>query len=203
MSQGLVVGVTGGIGSGKSTVARLFAQRGAGVVDTDEVAHALTAQGGAAIPSIRARFGERYVDANGALDRAAMRSLAFSDPDARRDLEAILHPMIGATCTRLIAALDTPYALYVVPLLIETGGRRAGIDRILVVDCPEAVQVERVMRRSGMSEQQVRAIMAAQATRVQRLAHADDIIDNAGDEASLLAQVDALHARYLSLAGHV
>jgi len=203
VSPRLVVGVTGGIGSGKSTVARLFAQRGAGVVDTDEVAHALTAQGGTAIPSIRARFGERYVDANGALDRAAMRALAFSDPDARRDLEAILHPMIGAACAQLIASLDTPYVLHVVPLLVETGGRRAGMDRILVIDCPEAVQVERVMRRSKLSEEEVRAIMAAQATRAERLADADDIIDNAGDEAALLAQVDALHARYLSLAGHV
>ncbi len=202
MSRPLVVGVTGGIGSGKSTVARLFEQRGAGVVDTDDVAHALTAPGGAAIAPIRARFGERYLDGNGALDRAAMRALAFQDPDARRDLEAILHPMIRDACRRLIAALDTPYVLYVVPLLVETGGRQPVMDRVLVIDCPEAVQVERVMRRSGMAEDEVRAIMAAQATRAERLRHADDIIDNAGDEASLSAQVDALHARYLSLAGH-
>ncbi len=202
MNRVFVVGVTGGIGSGKSTVARLFEQRGAGVVDTDDVAHDLTAPGGAAIAPIRARFGERYLDANGALDRAAMRALAFQDPGARRDLEAILHPMIRDASKRLIAALDTPYVLYVVPLLVETGGRQPGMDRILVVDCPEAVQVERVVRRSGMAEDEVRAIMAAQASRAERLRHADDIIDNAGDEASLSAQVDALHAHYLSLAGH-
>lgn len=203
MSTPLVVGVTGGIGSGKSTVARLFEQHGAGVVDTDEIAHALTAPGGAAMPALRARFGEHFVDRDGALDRAAMRELAFRDAHARRDLEAILHPLIRERSAQRIAVLGTPYVLLVIPLLVETGGRRAGMDRVLVVDCPEQVQVERVVRRSGLSEEQVRTIMAAQATRAQRLAHADDIVDNGADEAALQPQVAALHGRYLSLSGHV
>ena len=198
----LVVGVTGGIGSGKTTVTRLFEQRGAGVVDTDEIARALTAPGGEAIAAIRARFGAAYLDAKGGLDRGAMRALAFRDPAARRDLEAILHPMIRAHADRMVVALDVPYVLLVVPLLVETGGKRSGMTRVLVIDCPEQVQIERVVRRSGLSVDQVKAIMAAQATRAQRLAHADDIIDNGGDQAGLAAQVDSLHRRYMSLAEH-
>lgn len=203
MSTRLVVGVTGGIGSGKSTVAALFQQRGAGVVDTDEVARTLTAPGGAAIAAIRARFGAGYLDAHGALDRSAMRELAFTDPAARHDLEAILHPMIREQSARLVAALDTPYVLLVVPLLVESGGKRAGMHRVLVIDCPEPVQISRVMQRSGLAQTQVHAIMQTQATRAQRLAHADDIIDNSADEAALVPQVDALHAHYLSPGGHV
>lgn len=203
MSARLVIGVTGGIGSGKTTVASLFQQRGAGVVDTDAVARSLTAAGGAAMPAIRARFGEDYVDGSGALDRDAMRDLAFREPEARRDLEAILHPMIRDESARLLRQLSTPYALFVIPLLVETGGRRPGMDRVLVIDCPEPVQIERVVRRSGLSEGQVRAIMRSQASRAERLANADDIIDNGSDESALTPQVDALHARYLSLAGHV
>jgi dephospho-CoA kinase len=198
----LVVGVTGGIGSGKTTVTRLFEQRGAGVVDTDEIARALTAPGGEAIAAIRARFGEGYLDADGGLDRGAMRALAFRDPAARRDLEAILHPMIRAHADRMIDALDTPYVLLVIPLLVETGGKRSGMTRVLVIDCPEQVQIERVVHRSGLSAGQVKSIMAVQATRAQRLAHADDIIDNSGDQAGLAVQVDSLHRRYVSLAEH-
>jgi dephospho-CoA kinase len=198
----LVVGVTGGIGSGKTTVTRLFEQHGAGVVDTDEIARALTAPGGEAISAIRARFGEGYLEADGGLDRGAMRALAFRDPAARRDLEAILHPMIRAHADRMIDALDTPYVLLVIPLLVETGGKRCGMTRVLVIDCPEQVQIERVVHRSGLSVDQVKAIMAAQATRAQRLAHADDIIDNSGDQARLAVQVDSLHRRYVSLAEH-
>jgi len=197
-----VIGVTGGIGSGKTTVTRLFEQRGAGVVDTDEIARALSAPAGEAIAAIRARFGEGYLDADGGLDRAAMRALAFRDPAARCDLEAILHPMIRTHADRMIAALHVPYVLLVVPLLVETGGKRANMSRVLVIDCPEHVQIARVVRRSGLSMDQVNAIMAAQATRAQRLAHADDIIDNSGDEAGLVAQVDFLHGRYMSLGEH-
>lgn len=199
----LVVGVTGGIGSGKTTVARLFQQRGATVVDTDEISHELTSAHGAAMHAIRARFGERYLEASGALDRSAMRTLAFQDAAARRDLESILHPLIREQSARLIRAAQTPYVLFVVPLLVETGGKRTGMDRVLVVDCPESIQVARTMQRSGLSESQVRTIMAAQATREQRLAHADDIIDNGSTEADLSDQVENLHHRYLSLAGHV
>ena len=168
----------------------------------DQIARALTAPGGEAIAAIRARFGAAYLDAKGGLDRGAMRALAFRDPAARRDLEAILHPMIRAHADRMVVALDVPYVLLVVPLLVETGGKRSGMTRVLVIDCPEQVQIERVVRRSGLSVDQVKAIMAAQATRVQRLAHADDIIDNGGDQAGLAAQVDSLHRRYMSLAEH-
>lgn len=202
MDAKLVVGVTGGIGSGKTTAVKLFEALGASVVDTDAIAHALTQPGGAAIPAIRARFGAAYVQADGGLDRAAMRALAFSDAHARRDLEAILHPMIRAQSKAQVEAASGPYVLLVVPLLVESGSYRATVDRVLVIDCDEAQQVERVQRRSGLSEAQVRAIMASQATRAQRLQAADDVLRNDAGEGELAEQVRALHARYLSLAGH-
>ncbi|MFO1299350.1 MAG: dephospho-CoA kinase [Burkholderiaceae bacterium] len=193
----LLIGLTGGIGSGKSTVADLFAARGAAIVDTDAIAHELTGPGGAAIAAIRAGFGERVIRADGALDRDAMRERAFEDPAARRKLEAILHPMIRAESRRRLDAAEGPYAILVVPLLVESGDRAGGVDRILVVDCPVEVQVERVMRRSGLSRERVQTILAAQASREQRLAAADDVIDNGGAPAALDAQVEALHRRYL------
>lgn len=193
----LLVGLTGGIGSGKSTVADLFAARGAAIVDTDAIAHELTGPGGAAIAAIRAEFGERVIRADGALDRDAMRERAFENPAARRKLEAILHPMIRAESRRRLEAAEGPYAMLVVPLLVESGDRAGGVDRVLVVDCPVEVQVERVMRRSGLSRERVQTILAAQASREQRLAAADDVIDNGGAPAALDAQVEALHRRYL------
>jgi dephospho-CoA kinase len=202
MDAKLVVGVTGGIGSGKTTAVKLFEALGASVVDTDAIAHALTQPGGAAIPAIRARFGAAYVQADGGLDRAAMRALAFSDAHARRDLEAILHPMIRAQSKAQVEAASGPYVLLVVPLLVESGSYRTTVDRVLVIDCDEAQQVERVQRRSGLSAAQVRAIMASQATRAQRLQAADDVLRNDAGEGELAEQVRALHARYLSLAGH-
>jgi len=192
----LVIGVTGGIGSGKSTVAELFAARGATVVDTDAIAHELTGPNGAAIDAIRAEFGDGVIRADGALDRDAMRERAFEDPAARRRLEAILHPMIRAESRRRLEAAEGPYALLVVPLLVESGDRAGGVDRILVVDCPVEVQVERVMRRSGLTRDRVATILAAQASRAQRLAAADDVIDNGGSPDALDAQVEALHRRY-------
>ncbi len=196
------VGLTGGIGSGKSAVAAMLAQRGAGVIDTDAIAHAITAAGGAAIPAIAAAFGEEYLNPQGALDRAKMRVRVFADEQARRQLEAILHPMIrervDAELQRL-APLHS-FLVLVVPLLIETGAYRDQIDRVLVVDCPEALQIARVQARSGLAEEQVRAILAAQASRVQRLAAADDVIANTGTLAELEAAVDALFQRYLQFA---
>ncbi|MCL4184465.1 MAG: dephospho-CoA kinase [Burkholderiaceae bacterium] len=192
----LLVGLTGGIGSGKSTVAAQFAARGAAVVDTDEIAHQLTAPGGAAIAAIRAEFGDAVIRADGALDRDAMRERAFGDPSVRRRLEAILHPMIRAESQRRLAAAQGPYAMLVVPLLVESGDRAGGVDRVLVIDCPVDVQIERVMRRSGLTRARVESILAAQATRAQRLAAADDVIDNSGEPAALGVQVDALHRRY-------
>lgn len=191
-----VVGLTGGIGSGKSTVAELFAARGAAVVDTDAIAHELTASGGAAIDAIRARFGAGVLRADGALDRDAMRALAFDDPHAREALEAILHPMIRAESERRIAAAAAPYVVHVVPLLVESAGRSGRFDRVLVVDCPVSVQVARVQRRSGLSAARIESILAAQAGREERLAAADDVIDNGGDADALAAQVEALHRRY-------
>ena len=195
-----VVGLTGGIGSGKSAAADLLAARGALVVDTDQIAHQLTAPGGAAMEPIREAFGNGVVAADGALNRPAMRALAFEDPAARKRLEAILHPMIRAESERQCRAATTPYVVLVVPLLIESGTYRERVRRLCVVDCPEDVQVLRVMQRSGLEERQVRAIMAAQASRAERLAAADDVIDNGGGYEELAAQVARLHAAYLLLA---
>jgi len=197
----LVVGVTGGIGSGKSTVARLFQALGAAVVDTDEIGHELTAPGGAALGAIRTRFGDDYLTPEGALDRPRMRALAFSDPAAKRDLETILHPRIRAEAQLRVARAQAPYVLLLIPLLAETGGYPQLVNRVLVVDCDEASQIERARRRSGLTEAELRAIMAGQASRSERLALADDVIDNNGPAGALEAQVRQLHARYLTLAG--
>ena len=202
-----VVGLTGGIGSGKTTVADLFAARGAAIVDTDLIAHALTGAGGEAIPAIRDAFGAGagVLAADGRLDRAAMRALAFADPSARARLEAILHPLIREQSERECQAASTaPYVLLVVPLLIESPVFRARVDRILVVDCDEAVQRRRVMARSGLGEDEVQAIMDVQATRAERLAAADDVVNNDVDHDAeapvLVQQVEVLHAQYLALA---
>jgi len=198
-----VVGLTGGIGSGKSTAAEIFATFGVAVVDTDAIAHELTASGGAALPAIAEAFGSSVLRADGALDRAAMRRLAFTDPAAKARLEAILHPMIrraSETRCRLAADSDSPYVLLVVPLLVESGAFRPVVDRVLVVDCDEAAQISRVMARSALSTDEARAIMATQASRVQRLAAADDVVTNNEDIANLSAQIARLHALYLDLA---
>jgi dephospho-CoA kinase len=193
--------LTGGIGSGKSSVARLFEARGVAVIDADALAHELTAAGGAALPAVRAAFGAEVIDGRGALDRERMRQRAFADPAARRQLEAILHPMIRAESERRQAAAASAYVILMIPLLVESGEPRRRCDRVLVVDCPEEEQIRRVMLRSNLARAEVEAIMAAQASRAARLAHADDVIDNGGDPARLPAQVEALHARYLALAG--
>lgn len=197
-----LIGLTGGIGSGKSTAAELLARAGAGVIDTDAIAHALTAPGGAAMRSLIGEFGPAIATKNGALDRAVMREMAFADPTVRRRLEAILHPMIHAEVDRQIAALAPtfPYLVLVVPLLIETGTYRERIDRLAVVDCPEALQIARVRARSQLPEATIRAILAAQASREARLAAADDIIDNSTTLSALTAQLEALHQRYLAAA---
>lgn len=197
-----VVGLTGGIGSGKSTVAEGFARLGVPVIDTDAIAHALTASHGDALPAIRARFGAGVFDAHGELDRGALRQIVFGDAEARRALEAILHPRIRTEVERQLADLAAaPYVLLVVPLLIETDAYRETVQRVLVVDCPEPLRVARVMARSGLARSEVEAIVAAQASDAQRRARADDVIDNAGEPAALDAKVAALHVRYLSLAG--
>lgn len=193
-----VVGLTGGIGSGKSAVAELFAALGAAVVDTDVIAHQLTAPGGAAVSPIRAAFGEGVIAADGSLDRAAMRRRVFADGAAKARLEGILHPLIRDESERQCLAALAPYVVWVVPLLVESGNYRRRADRILVVDCPEALQVARVMARSRLSADEVRAIMATQASRADRLAAADDVIVNDGSLDALRPRVADLHAGYLS-----
>lgn len=198
----LVVGVTGGIGCGKTTVTDFLAARGAAVVDTDAIAHQLTGPDGAAMPAIAAAFGPSIMREDGSLDRLAMRRLVFSDASARARLEAILHPMIRRTSEErcdAAGAANAPYVLLVVPLLVETGAYRERVTRVLVVDCSEDVQVSRVMARSGLSADEVRAIMATQASRAARLAAADDVVLNDDGFDGLREQLDALHARYLML----
>jgi len=195
-----IVGLTGGIGSGKSAAADIFGELGAAIVDTDRIAHLLTASGGAAMAAISAAFGDGVLTEEGALNRPAMRALAFESPDARKRLEGILHPMIRQESERQCLAASAPYVILAVPLLIESGTYRERVQRLCVVDCPEAVQVARVMQRSALDEAQVRAIMAAQASRAERLAAADDVVDNAGSLDALRAQVTGLHSRYLAFA---
>jgi dephospho-CoA kinase len=194
------IGLTGGIGSGKSLVADLFARHGASVIDTDLIAHALTAPGGAAMPAIQATFGDAFLTADGALNRAAMREKVFGDPAARRQLEAILHPLIGRETAAAAVTASGPYLIYVVPLLVESGKWRDRVNRIVVVDCSEAVQRARVMKRSQLTQAQVEAIMKTQATRAARLAVADDIITNDKDKEAVEAEVARLHNLYLTLA---
>ena len=195
------IGLTGGIGSGKSTVAALFQECGAAIIDTDAISHQLTQPGGAAIEAIRAAFGDDYIDAAGALNRPKMRQLVFSDAGAKQRLEAILHPLIRAQVQARVegSGLTVPYLLLVVPLLFETGGYRELIQRTLVVDCAEETQVERAMHRSGLGEQEVRAIMARQIARTERLKRADDVIRNDADMEGLRQKVGDLHQRYLAL----
>jgi len=196
-----VVGLTGGIGSGKTTVANLFAELGAAVVDTDVIAHDLTAARGAAMPEIIQAFGEKVLQEDGSLDRVAMRRLCFSDLSARKRLEAILHPMIRSESVARCQRADyAPYVLLVVPLLIESGVYRERVNRILVVDCDEQLQVSRVMERSGLGVEEVRDIMATQASRAERLAAANDVVTNTGALDELQAQILTLHRCYVEMA---
>lgn len=178
----------------------MFAALGASLIDTDRIAHQLTAPGGLAMPAILEQFGAGFVAANGAMDRARMRAEVFSDPAAKARLEAILHPLIRTETERAASQASGIYRIFVVPLLVESGKWKERVSRVLVVDCPESLQVARVMARNQLPETQVRAIMAAQATRQQRLAAADDVILNDADIAALTPQVERLHALYTRLA---
>jgi len=195
------VGLTGGIGSGKTTVADLFAAQGAAVIDTDQIAHQLTVPGGQAIDAIVAQFGAEFLTPSGAMDRAKMRTRVFADPAARQSLEAILHPLIRQQTVAAAAQAQGDYLMFVVPLLVESGSWRQQVSRVLVIDCPEDVQLARVMQRSALTETQVRSIMASQASRAQRLAAADDVLLNDGSTADLIPQIGRLHAFYKGLAG--
>ena len=197
----LRIGLTGGIGSGKSTVAALLATHGAGVVDTDAISRRLTASGGQAIPALREAFGTTVIDSLGALNRSRMRQLAFDDPAVRHRLESVLHPLISAETDREAASLArSPVIVFDVPLLVETPSWRTRVHRVLVVDCSVATQIERVMQRSRWSEASVRAVIAAQAARDQRRAAADDLIVNDGiSMAELADRVSALWALWRTL----
>ena len=196
----LVIALTGGIGSGKSTVASILRELGATIIDTDEIAHRLTAPGQAGASAIGEQFGADYLRADGALDRDRMRQLIFSDPAAKKKLEAILHPMIRAEVNAAVHAAHAPYVVIAVPLLIETGAYRDLAQRVLVIDCSEQQQIARVIQRNGLTAEAAQAIMASQVSRAERLGHADDVVRNETGLAALRADVVALHRRYLDLA---
>ena len=200
MKRPYCVGLTGGIGSGKSVVARLFLDLGAGVIDTDAIARQLSTHGGLAVDDLRKTFGPEYIAPDGGLDRARMREKAFSDPVARHRLEAILHPLIHARVEALLTASAAPYVLLVVPLLVETNAYQQLIDRILVVDCDPDQQIERIVHRDGCSDAMARAILETQIARATRLAAADDVIDNRGPPDDLAIKTRILHAMYLQAA---
>ncbi len=193
----LKVAVTGGIGSGKSTVTDRFEQLGASIIDTDRLAHELTAPGQPALEEIADAFGRGVIDTDGALDRAALRGIVFQAPSKRRQLEAILHPLIRRLMLERLAAADGPYAMLVIPLLFETGQTDVA-DRILVIDVPVEIQIIRVMDRSALSREEVERIIASQVSREARLNGADDIIDNSGSIDQLNPQIQALHRRYMT-----
>ena len=198
----LTIGLTGGIGSGKTRVADQLTLHGATVIDTDLLAHALTAQGGEAMAAIKAAFGADAVNADGAMNRDWMRARVFDDPDARQRLEAILHPMIGAAAQAQACAATGPYLVFVVPLLVESGRWIARVNRVCVVDCESDTQIARVQARSGLTPQTIRRIMATQASRGDRLAAAHDVIDNGAHVSTgqLTAAVTAQHRRWLAMA---
>jgi dephospho-CoA kinase len=194
------VGLTGGIGSGKSTVAALFQELAVPVIDSDVIAHQLTALNGTAIPALHAEFGDIALHPDGALNRAYLRQLVFADMLAKQRLEAILHPLIRTQMLREVEQVDvsTPYLLLVVPLLFESKSYRELVQRTLLVDCSEATQIDRTMQRSGLDEVSVRAIMAQQMGRESRRQLADDIIDNENDIVSLRPKIARLHQCYLT-----
>ena len=196
------LGLTGGIGSGKSSVASFLAKRGAWVIDTDQIAHQISVPGGVAIEPIKREFGSEFILPDGSLNRAKMREHVFTNTESKRKLEAITHPLIRQeTMLQAENGLKNhaPYLVFVVPLLLESGTWTGNLDHIAVVDCEEEVQIERVMERSQLDRQGVLAIMAHQASRGERLAIADTVIHNQGDLASLEVEVDRLHQKMLDL----
>ena len=195
-----LIGLTGGIGSGKTAVSDLLAKLGAGIVDTDLIAHQITAPHGAAIALIENQFGSDFIAADGALNRDKMRSLVFAKPEARKSLEAITHPLIRQETIRQALSLSkegSPYLVFVVPLLIESGSWTELIDRLVLVDCPEETQIQRVMQRSNLPREEVERILAAQAGREERLKHADIVIENQGSLKELEVEVQNLHQKIL------
>lgn len=194
-----VVGLGGGIGSGKTTVGKLFEAKGISVIDADDLAREVVAIGSYGLAQISEHFGSDILQADGSLNRAKLRAIVFNKPEEKIWLEALTHPLIRQATLAAIENAQSPYAIYISPLLIETD-RPDWIKRILIIDCPESTQVERTMARDNNSQSLVESIMANQATRQQRLAAADDVIENTGDEHTLRSQVDTLHHQYLEAA---
>ncbi len=198
----LVIGLTGGIAAGKSTATAFFQDRGVPVIDADEVARDVVDAGTAGLAAVTEAFGPQILQADGTLDRRRLRELVFSDPAQRHRLEAILHPLINSRIRARLQQVTGPYCILAVPLLIESANLRALVSRVLVIDVPEDVQLARLMQRDRMSAEQCHAMLAAQASRAQRLEGADDVVDNATDITALTRQLESVHARYLELAGH-
>ena len=197
-----LIGLTGGIGSGKTAVSDQLAKLGAGIVDTDLIAHLITASKGIAIPLIEKQFGAEFIDPDGALNRSKMRSLVFENPEARKALEAITHPLIWEETNKQamrLAKEGVPYLVFVVPLLIESGTWLGLIDFLVVVDCPEETQIKRVMHRSNLTRNEVERILAAQASRQERLSHADMVIENQDSLVDLATEVQSLHQKILQI----
>jgi dephospho-CoA kinase len=200
--QILLVGLTGGIGSGKTAVSDLLGQLGAGVIDTDLISHQITAPNGKAIPAIRHEFGPEFINNDGALDRPKMRALVFAQPEARKTLEVITHPLIRQEAVKQAEELSkagVPYLVFAVPLLIESKGWQNLVDYLVVVDCPEEVQIERVMHRNNLSREEVKKILAAQTSRQERLACANAVIENQGSPDQLASQVRQLNQKILQI----
>lgn len=197
----LRIGLTGGIGCGKSSVCELFAELGAPIIDSDQIAHELVEPGNEALEHIVHQFGSEMLQADGSLHRSRMRELVFQDENKRQQLEVLLHPLIRQEMQRQLDALDTPYAILAIPLLLEKGWQQQ-LDRVVVVDCSESQQLERTQQRDGSSSETIRRIIKSQIGRTERLEAADDIIDNSGEPATLTPQVEALHQHYLQLASN-
>ena len=200
MAKVFTVGLTGGIGSGKTKVSDCFAVLGATIIDTDLIAHQLTAPNAAGSKALASKFGNEILEIDGRLNRTKMREMAFASPTTRIELEAILHPLIQNEASRQLDETQTPYAILVVPLLVGSTYFKSLCNRILVVDCEVETQIQRVKQRSGLSESQIQAIINAQSSREERLSLADDIISNEGDHGALIEKVKKLHQGYLTLA---
>ena len=193
------IGLTGGIGCGKTTVANFFAELGVSIIDTDVIAHSLTTPGGAAITRIQEEFGVEFITHDGAMDRQKMRDLVFKNPDAKQRLEKILHPKIRLACEAAAQVAQGSYLIFVVPLLIESGNWSQRVQKILVIDCEEETQITRVMQRNHFDRQQVLDIMRAQISRTERVQHADDVVNSEQDLMQVKQQVEVLHQKYLKL----
>ena len=194
----LIIGLTGGIGSGKSTVTDLFAQKGAPIIDADDIAHSIVQRGQPALDRIACEFGDHFLTDDGELDRDKLRSHIYNNPTDKKQLESILHPLIFSDMQRQLSVLNFPYGILSIPLLFETNFQHH-VQRVVVVDCPESVQIERVKLRDNLPIEDINKILSNQCSRAYRINHADDIINNDCSRDKLVAQVQNLHDKYLNI----